>query len=144
MPIYAYRCSNCGHQKDVLQKFSDPPLTACPSCHEQGFARQVTAAAFQLKGSGWYVTDFRDGNKGAQKSSDADKTGADSGTAEGGKAEGGASGTDSATAKDSGAGASTAPSSATPPSATGGSSPGEGASKSAATAAAGPAAPKAG
>jgi putative FmdB family regulatory protein len=65
MPIYAYRCSACGHAKDVLQKISDPLLTVCPACGQSTFAKQVTAAGFQLKGSGWYVTDFRDGNKGA-------------------------------------------------------------------------------
>jgi putative FmdB family regulatory protein len=65
MPIYAYRCSACGHAKDVLQKLSDAPLTACPACSADTFSKQVTAAGFQLKGSGWYVTDFRGGNSGA-------------------------------------------------------------------------------
>ncbi len=63
MPIYAYRCSNCGHAKDVLQKMSDPLLTECPACGASTFVKQVTAAGFQLKGSGWYVTDFRGGDK---------------------------------------------------------------------------------
>ncbi len=63
MPIYAYRCSECGHAKDVLQKMSDPVLTECPACGAQAFTKQVTAAGFQLKGSGWYVTDFRGGDK---------------------------------------------------------------------------------
>ena len=62
MPIYAYRCSSCGHAKDVLQKMSDPVLTTCPACGAESFAKQVTAAGFQLKGSGWYVTDFRGGS----------------------------------------------------------------------------------
>jgi len=62
MPIYAYRCSACGHAKDVLQKLSDAPLTTCPSCGAEAFGKQVTAAGFQLKGSGWYVTDFRGGS----------------------------------------------------------------------------------
>ena len=61
MPIYAYRCATCGHAKDVLQKISDPLLTTCPSCGAEAFQKQVTAAGFQLKGSGWYVTDFRGG-----------------------------------------------------------------------------------
>lgn len=65
MPIYAYRCGTCGHAKDVLQKISDAPLTVCPACGAQAFAKQVTAAGFQLKGSGWYVTDFRGGASGA-------------------------------------------------------------------------------
>lgn len=59
MPIYAYRCAACGHTKDVLRKMSDPPLADCPACGEPRFEKQVTAAGFQLKGSGWYVTDFR-------------------------------------------------------------------------------------
>ena len=62
MPIYAYRCSECGHAKDVLQKMSDPVLTDCPACGAASFVKQVTAAGFQLKGSGWYVTDFKGGN----------------------------------------------------------------------------------
>jgi putative FmdB family regulatory protein len=64
MPIYAYRCEACGFAKDVLQKMSDAPLTQCPSCGKAGFRKQVTAAGFQLKGSGWYVTDFRGGSGG--------------------------------------------------------------------------------
>lgn len=64
MPIYAYRCGACGHAQDVLQKISDPVLTECPQCHQSAFTKQVTAAGFQLKGSGWYVTDFRGGSGG--------------------------------------------------------------------------------
>ena len=72
MPIYAYRCAACGHAKDVLQKLSDAPLSVCPSCGEPRFEKQVTAAGFQLKGSGWYVTDFREGAaKKADKPADA-------------------------------------------------------------------------
>ncbi len=63
MPIYAYKCASCGFAKDVLQKLSDAPLTVCPSCGQAAFTKQLTAAGFQLKGSGWYVTDFRDGGK---------------------------------------------------------------------------------
>ncbi len=65
MPIYAYKCESCGHAKDVLQKISDQPLNDCPACGQPTFRKQVTAAGFQLKGSGWYVTDFRGGNTGA-------------------------------------------------------------------------------
>ena len=65
MPIYAYKCGSCGHAKDVLQKISDPLLTVCPACGAAAFTKQVTAAGFQLKGSGWYVTDFRGGNGGS-------------------------------------------------------------------------------
>ena len=64
MPIYAYKCGSCGHAKDVLQKISDAPLTVCPACGAEAFSKQVTAAGFQLKGSGWYVTDFRGGSNG--------------------------------------------------------------------------------
>jgi len=64
MPIYAYKCESCGHAKDVLQKISDAPLTECPACGKASFHKQVTAAGFQLKGSGWYVTDFRGGSAG--------------------------------------------------------------------------------
>ncbi|UCU98411.1 FmdB family zinc ribbon protein [Acidovorax radicis] len=62
MPIYAYKCGSCGHAKDVLQKISDAPLTVCPACGAEAFTKQITAAGFQLKGSGWYVTDFRGGS----------------------------------------------------------------------------------
>ena len=64
MPIYAYRCEACGFAKDVLQKVSDAQLTDCPSCGKSSFKKQVTAAGFQLKGTGWYVTDFRGGASG--------------------------------------------------------------------------------
>lgn len=62
MPIYAYRCEACGFSKDVLQKVSDPQLTVCLSCGEPTFKKQLTAAGFQLKGTGWYATDFRNGS----------------------------------------------------------------------------------
>jgi putative FmdB family regulatory protein len=72
MPIYAYRCAACGHAKDVLQKIADAPLSVCPACGQPRFEKQLTAAGFQLKGSGWYVTDFRDGGMGkADKKPDA-------------------------------------------------------------------------
>ena len=64
MPIYAYKCGSCGYAKDVLQKLSDSPLTDCPACGASSFSKQVTAAGFQLKGSGWYVTDFKGGSSG--------------------------------------------------------------------------------
>ena len=78
MPIYAYRCTRCGHAQDVLQKISDPLLTVCPSCGVSAFEKQLTAAGFQLKGSGWYVTDFRGGNTGAKPAAeDGDKPAGD-------------------------------------------------------------------
>lgn len=81
MPIYAYRCSACGHAKDVLQKMSDAPLTTCPACGAEAFSKQVTAAGFQLKGSGWYVTDFRGGSGGGSASTSAAATAAGTATA---------------------------------------------------------------
>jgi putative FmdB family regulatory protein len=62
MPIYAYKCESCGFAKDVLQKISDAPLQDCPQCNAPAFKKQLTAAGFQLKGSGWYVTDFKGGS----------------------------------------------------------------------------------
>lgn len=71
MPIYAYKCESCGAAKDVLQKISDPALTDCPACGKPTFRKQVTAAGFQLKGNGWYATDFRGGASGAAGSASA-------------------------------------------------------------------------
>ncbi|MBX3664631.1 MAG: zinc ribbon domain-containing protein [Burkholderiales bacterium] len=74
MPIYEYRCEACGFQKEFLQRISDAPLTECPECRKNTFSKMVTAAGFQLKGSGWYATDFRDkGSKPAAKSGDDTK-----------------------------------------------------------------------
>lgn len=91
MPIYAYKCESCGYAKDVLQKLSDAPLTDCPQCAAPSFKKQLTAASFQLKGSGWYVTDFRGGDSEAQASKSADTeaagpAGADKKTADAGAA----------------------------------------------------------
>jgi putative FmdB family regulatory protein len=71
MPIYEYRCGACGFQKEVLQKLSDAPLKDCPECGKPSMSKMVTAAGFQLKGSGWYATDFKHGP--AAKSTPADK-----------------------------------------------------------------------
>ncbi|WP_350296072.1 FmdB family zinc ribbon protein [Limnohabitans sp. Rim8] len=65
MPIYAYKCESCGHAKDVLQKMADEPLTDCPVCSKPSYKKQLTAAGFQLKGNGWYATDFKGGSGGA-------------------------------------------------------------------------------
>jgi putative FmdB family regulatory protein len=89
MPIYAYKCASCGHAKDVLQKISDAALTDCPECGKSTFAKQLTAAGFQLKGSGWYATDF----KGSGSSSSA---GSSSGSGDSPSSE--SSGGDTATA----------------------------------------------
>ena len=113
MPIYAYRCSACGHSKDVLQKMSDPVLTICPACGASAFEKQVTAAGFQLKGSGWYVTDFRGGQKPA-----AEPAGKDGAPAEGAaqpKANGDAAKTDTAKADAKKAESATATASAAAP-----------------------------
>ena len=69
MPIYAYKCSECGHDVEAIQKMSDARLTDCPSCGRPALVKQLTAAGFQLKGGGWYVTDFRDGGSGKKKDS---------------------------------------------------------------------------
>lgn len=77
MPIYAYRCSDCGFERDYLQKMSDPLLRDCPKCGNATLTKQLTAAGFQLKGSGWYATDFKNGAKPAADSS-SEKTEAES------------------------------------------------------------------
>ena len=71
MPIYEYRCRSCGFEKEYLQKLSDAPITDCPSCGKAEMGKLVSAAGFQLKGSGWYVTDFK--NNGAAKKDGSDK-----------------------------------------------------------------------
>jgi putative FmdB family regulatory protein len=115
MPIYAYRCENCGHAKDVLQKVSDPVLVVCPACGEPTFRKQLTAAGFQLKGSGWYVTDFRgDGTKGKPAPEGGDKAasekGADTGPAktDAGKGDSAGASSGSAPSADSGNGSASA------------------------------------
>ncbi len=93
MPIYAYRCEACGFAKDILQKISDAPLTDCEACGKPAMKKQVTAAGFQLKGSGWYVTDFRNNGNGSNGGASKPKT--DSGDSASGSS---ASGDSSATA----------------------------------------------
>jgi len=87
MPIYAYKCESCGHAKDVLQKISDAQLTVCPACGAASFRKQVTAAGFQLKGSGWYVTDFRGGAEAGKKDSGTAVAPATEAKADGAKSE---------------------------------------------------------
>ena len=92
MPIYAYACAACGHHQDHLQKMADPHITICPSCGAESYSKQLSAPQFQLKGGGWYVTDFRDnGNKDGKKSDQPaeEKDGAKSGAD--GKADSGSS-----------------------------------------------------
>ncbi|MDQ1920011.1 FmdB family zinc ribbon protein [Massilia pseudoviolaceinigra] len=110
MPIYAYRCDECGFAKDVLQKISDPVLTVCVSCGKPSFKKQLTAAGFQLKGTGWYATDFRGGA--------APSTATASGPAEGGAAAPAAPAAAASPAAESSAPAAPAKPSATPGSGT--------------------------
>jgi putative FmdB family regulatory protein len=71
MPIYEYRCAECGHQEEHLQKVSERPLSKCPACGKKAYKKQLTAAGFQLKGSGWYATDFKStSKKPAEKKAD--------------------------------------------------------------------------
>ncbi|HVK55170.1 MAG TPA: zinc ribbon domain-containing protein [Burkholderiales bacterium] len=79
MPIYAYRCSKCGFEKEYLQKLSDPLLTVCPECGESSFSKLLTAAGFQLKGSGWYATDFKGGKSSAKPAESPDSGKSDAG-----------------------------------------------------------------
>jgi putative FmdB family regulatory protein len=109
MPIYAYRCDACGHAQDHLQKMSDPLMTACPACGKPEYKKQLTAAGFQLKGSGWYVTDFRDGGKKDAAKKDGDKK--EAGPAADSSKEAGASGASAASGE---ASASTAAPAAVP------------------------------
>lgn len=93
MPIYEYQCRECGEEIEVLQKISDPPLTECPACGKSALKKKVSAAAFRLKGGGWYETDFKTGNKknlvgGGDRSEGASAEGGKSG--DGGGKEGGA------------------------------------------------------
>ncbi len=85
MPIYAYKCGACGHAKDVLQKISDAPLTDCPACGSPAFSKQLTDPGFQLKGSGWYATDFKNSGSApkpaAAPAADAPAGGSDSAAA---------------------------------------------------------------
>ena len=82
MPIYAYRCGECGFEKDVMQKVSDPVLTTCPSCQAERFAKQLTAPGFQLKGSGWYATDFKGSGAAPAAAGDAKADGKTDGNTE--------------------------------------------------------------
>ena len=119
MPIYEYRCASCGHELEALQKLSDAPLTECPACHKPDLQKLVSAAGFQLKGSGWYVTDFRNGGgKPAATGTAAGKTANAAGAA------GTGSGTSTTTEGKSGeskAGTGSAPASGTTPGTTSGS-----------------------
>lgn len=91
MPIYEYRCTNCGHQQEFLQRLGDAPRTRCTKCGQETFSKMVTAAGFQLKGSGWYATDFKSGGSRPASKSDepAPKSESAAGKPEGGGESGG-------------------------------------------------------
>lgn len=83
MPIYEYKCTACEHEFEAIQKFSDEPLLVCPGCNEEALKKKISAAAFRLKGGGWYETDFKSGNKkNLAGESDKPKDGAKSEKAE--------------------------------------------------------------
>jgi putative FmdB family regulatory protein len=126
MPIYAYRCESCGFGKDALQKMSDAPLTICPECGKDTFRKQVTAAGFQLKGSGWYVTDFRGGNSAKSAAAPDGANGANGEAAAPAKTEGGSAeaGSSSGAAEGSTSTAATPAAPAAAPSSTSGSGSG--------------------
>jgi len=86
MPIYEYRCSACGKELEALQKLSDAPLKMCPACHRETLVKQVSAAGFQLKGSGWYVTDFKGSGKPAAPKKDGAEAKANAKAESGGEA----------------------------------------------------------
>jgi len=85
MPIYEYRCESCGHQQEFLQKVSDAPLTVCTACGKETFSKLLSAAGFQLKGSGWYATDFKNNGK---KTAAKDAVKGDAAKGEGAKSDG--------------------------------------------------------
>lgn len=108
MPLYEYRCADCGHELEVLRKISDPHPVECPSCHHASLQKKLTAAGFQLKGTGWYVTDFKGG--GGTAAARADKSAEGSPPAPAPAAAAAPAAGDSASSS-----ASAAPAAATPP-----------------------------
>ena len=103
MPIYEYECSSCGHKLEIIQKMTELPITECPACHQGGLQKLVSASAFQLKGTGWYATDFRDKGKKEVKTETKQENATTTGESksEGSKIEASTdkSGTDTGTAK---------------------------------------------
>jgi putative FmdB family regulatory protein len=119
MPIYEYRCSSCGHQQEFLQKVSDAPVTVCTECGKETFKKMLTAAGFQLKGSGWYATDFKNAGNAPAKPKPGDAKATDSKPAAEGKSDGGKeSSTPAAGTSSTGASPAATPSSGTPSSGT--------------------------
>jgi putative FmdB family regulatory protein len=74
MPIYDFECTSCHHKAEVMRKISDPSIAACPSCGNETFAKQISAPSFQLTGSGWYATDFKNGQKSPTKTVESSAT----------------------------------------------------------------------
>jgi len=99
MPIYEYRCDNCGHELEAMQKLSEDPLKTCPNCHKDSLSKRISAAGFRLKGGGWYETDFKSGKKKNVTGSEGSSGTSDSGTSDSG---GSSSGADSSQSKSSG------------------------------------------
>ena len=92
MPIYGYQCQVCGHEFELMQKMSDPAPSACPACGKPEVRKQLSAAGFQLKGSGWYATDFKGGDKKAPDTKPTDKKPGDKGSSDSGPKSGGCGG----------------------------------------------------
>ena len=99
MPIYEYRCGACGHELEVLQKFSEPPLSDCPQCHKPSLSKLISPVGFQLKGSGWYATDFKSSGKPADKANDKNGDAAAKSTEKSGESKSGESKGDSSESK---------------------------------------------
>ena len=99
MPIYEYRCDNCGHELEAMQKLSEDPLKTCPNCQKDSLIKRISAAGFRLKGGGWYETDFKSGKKKNVSGSESSSGTSSSGSSDSGGSSGGA---DSSTSKSSG------------------------------------------
>ena len=99
MPIYEYRCAACGHELEVLQKLSEPPLSDCPQCHKPSLSKLISPVGFQLKGSGWYATDFKSSGKPAEKANGKNGDGATKSEGKSGESKGDSSGESTSTAK---------------------------------------------
>jgi len=106
MPIYEYRCDNCGHELEAIQKISEEPLLACPQCEQDALVKKISAGAFRLKGSGWYETDFKSGNKKNVSSSDAGSTESSSGSDKSASSDSSSAGSTSKSSDSAGSGGS--------------------------------------
>ena len=100
MPIYEYRCDNCGHELDVLQKISEDPLTRCPKCEQDTLVKRVSAPGFRLKGGGWYETDFKSGKKKNVAGDDGRSSGSSSSSSDSSSSSSGSSESSSSSSSD--------------------------------------------